>query len=221
MARGSRRRSSAAGGRLGRLAVMPAPANGHAATGADLETSTELETSADLDTSTDEVDRIIAGWAAARPDLDTSPMAVLSRVSRLARHLESARRAAFASSGLESWEFDVLSALRRADGEGLSATALMHQTLVTSGTMTTRIDKMAARGLVTRTRDPRDGRAVRIALEPAGAAAVDEAMEHLLASEHELLAALDPAGAEALAATLRSLLLPFESSPTPTPAEAS
>lgn len=158
----------------------------------------------------DEVDRVIAGWAAARPDLDTTPMAVLSRVSRLARHLEVARREAFASSGLESWEFDVLSALRRADGAPLTATALMRQTLVTSGTMTTRIDKMAARGLVTRRRDPLDGRAVRIALEPAGAAAVDDAMEHLLASERTLLAGLGEEDSAALAATLRTLLLPFE-----------
>lgn len=161
----------------------------------------------------DEVDRIIAGWASARPDLDTSPMAVLSRVSRLARHLESARREAFGSSGIESWEFDVLSALRRAGTEPLSASALMHQTLVTSGTMTTRIDKLAARGLVTRTRDPHDGRAVRITLTPAGARTVDEAMSRLLASERELLAPLPVAERDRLAGMLRDLLLSFETRP--------
>ncbi|UYG16582.1 MarR family winged helix-turn-helix transcriptional regulator [Brachybacterium huguangmaarense] len=159
---------------------------------------------------TDEVDRIVAGWAAARPDLDTAPLSVLSRVSRLARHLETARREAFASSGVEGWEFDVLSALRRAGDEPVSAGALMHQTLVTSGTMTTRIDKLVARGLVTRSRDPQDRRAVRIALEPAGVTAVDAAMEHLLASEAQLLAALPPETREALASTLRDLLVSFE-----------
>lgn len=159
----------------------------------------------------DEVDRVIGGWASARPDLDTAPMAVLSRISRLARHLESARRAAFAHSGLEGWEFDVLSALRRAGDEPLSAGALMHQTLVTSGTMTARIDKLVARGLVTRTRDPRDGRAVRISLEPSGVRAVDDAMTHLLASERDLLAALPKESRPHLATMLRDLLLPFES----------
>ena len=62
---------------------------------------------------TDEVDEIVARWQAERPDMDVSPLQVLSRVSRLARHLDRARRAAFAAHGLETWEFDVLSALRR------------------------------------------------------------------------------------------------------------
>src|SRR3979490_3437441 len=62
----------------------------------------------------DEVDDLITAWRQQRPDLDVEPLQVLSRVSRLARHLDIARRGAFAAHGLESWEFDVLSALRRA-----------------------------------------------------------------------------------------------------------
>ena len=61
----------------------------------------------------DEVDELVAAWRAQRPDLDVEPMQVLSRISRLARHLDIARRGAFTDHGLESWEFDVLSALRR------------------------------------------------------------------------------------------------------------
>ena len=85
----------------------------------------------------DEVDGLVASWRAERPDLDTEPLQVLSRVSRLARHLDRARRAAFAAHGLAAWEFDVLSALRR-QGEPyqLSPGALLRATLVTSGTMT-------------------------------------------------------------------------------------
>lgn len=160
--------------------------------------------------ATDEVDRVVAGWASARPDLDTAPLSVLSRVTRLARHLEAARRAAFAETGIEGWEFDVMSALRRADGEPLGAGALMHQTLVTSGTITTRIDKLLARDLVTRTRDDRDRRAVRIALTDRGRDLVDAAMERLLASERALLEPLGTPQRERLAADLRSLLVPFE-----------
>jgi len=108
----------------------------------------------------DEVDDLVAAWRAQRPDLDVEPMQVLSRISRLARHLDIARRGAFAEHELESWEFDVLSALRR---QGLpfqlTPGALLRATLVTSGTMTNRIDRLAAEGLVRREPDPRDKRA--------------------------------------------------------------
>ena len=126
----------------------------------------------------DEVDRIVAAWRRERPDLDVAPLEVLSRVSRLARHLDLARREAFAGRGLESWEFDVLSALRRS-GEPyqLSAGELVRETLVTSGTMTTRIDKLVARGLVSKNRSPHDGRAVEVRLRADGVARVDAAME--------------------------------------------
>jgi DNA-binding MarR family transcriptional regulator len=159
---------------------------------------------------TDEVDRIIAGWAQARPDLDTFPLEVFSRISRLAHHLESARRAAFAATDLEGWEFDVLSALRRAGSEPLSPGALMRQTLVTSGTMSTRLEKLASRGLVRRSRDPRDGRAVRVSLESAGIEKVDAAMEILLESERDVLAEGGESRSADLARALRDLLLPFE-----------
>ncbi len=160
----------------------------------------------------DEVDRIVDEWARARPDLDTAPLAVFSRISRLARHLESARRAAFTSSGLEGWEFDVLSALRRDGEQSASPSALMHQTLVTSGTMTTRIDKLVTRGLVRRSPDPQDRRSVLITLEPAGVDLVDAAMERLLDAERTLLSSLPAADRTDLAMRLRDLLLPFEPS---------
>src|SRR6185295_12228233 len=88
----------------------------------------------------DEVDRIVEAWRRERPDLDVAPLEVLSRVTRLARHLDRARSAAFARHGLETWEFDVLAALRRS-GEPyrLSPGQLVAQTMVTSGTMTNRI----------------------------------------------------------------------------------
>src|SRR5699024_16394 len=104
-------------------------------------------------------------------------------ISRLARFLETARRASFTAAGLEVWEFEMLSALRRSGDDALSPGALMQQTLVTSGTMTTRIDKLVARGLVSKNRSPRDGRAVEVRLGPDGVRRVDDAMESLLAAE--------------------------------------
>ncbi|HZI96228.1 MAG TPA: MarR family transcriptional regulator [Actinomycetales bacterium] len=159
----------------------------------------------------DEVDRIVAAWRRERPDLDVAPLEVLSRVSRLARHLDRARRAAFAQHHLEPWEFDVLSALRRAGAPyQLSPGRLVTQTLVTSGTMTNRVDRLAARGLVARHPDPGDRRGVLVRLTPAGLERVDGAMADLVRREHELLATLPPADRDRLATMLRALVIPFD-----------
>ncbi|PSL04704.1 MarR family transcriptional regulator [Haloactinopolyspora alba] len=162
----------------------------------------------------DEVDRLIQAWQRERPDLDVTPMAVLSRVSRLARHLDRARRAAFAEHGLEPWEFDVLAALRRAGSPyELSPGVLLAQTLVTSGTMTTRVDKLTGRGLVSRRRDADDRRAVRVSLTELGKTSVDAALEGLLAHERSLLADLDGPERELLSGMLRTLVRPFDDAP--------
>ena len=159
----------------------------------------------------DEVDRIVEAWRRERPDLDVAPLSVLSRVTRLARHLDLARRNAFARHQLEVWEFDVLSALRRA-GEPyqLSPGTLVAQTLVTSGTMTNRIDRLAERGLVERRPAPGDRRGVLVHLTGEGRARVLAAMEDLLRVEHELLAGLADDDRRRLADLLRVLVAPFE-----------
>ena len=167
----------------------------------------------------DQVDRIVEAWRRERPDLDTDPMQVLSRVSRLARHLDKRRREAFAraqadGAGLELWEFDVLAALRRAGPPyELSPSELMAETLVTSGTMTTRVEKLAARGLVERLRrETGDRRGVRVVLTPEGGRAADAALEALLEHERELLAGLPRADQAQLAALLRVLVQSFDRS---------
>lgn len=159
----------------------------------------------------DEVDRILKAWAHEAPGLDVTPMQVLSRVSRLARHLDLARRDAFAVHGLDVWEFDVLAALRREGSPyALSPGQLITQTLSTSGTMTNRIDRLAGRGLVERLPDPRDRRGVRVRLLPSGEHVVDAALSDLLERERTILAALSPAECEQVSALLRRLLQPFE-----------
>jgi DNA-binding MarR family transcriptional regulator len=112
--------------------------------------------------------------------------------------------------GIESWEFDVLAALRRA-GEPyeLSPGRLLRETLVTSGTMTNRVDRLTARGLVERLPDPHDRRGVLVRLTAEGKAAVDGAFEALLAAEADLLADLSDRDRTQLAGLLRSLLAPF------------
>ncbi len=159
----------------------------------------------------DEVDDLIAAWRTERPDLDVSPLQVLSRVSRLARHTDRARQAAFASHGLQTWEFDVLAALRR---EGppyrMSPGGLLRTTLVTSGTMTNRIDRLEQAGLVRRDPDPQDKRGVLVTLTEAGQASVDAALSDLLAAERSLLAVLPETGRQTLAGLLRTLLAPLD-----------
>jgi len=159
----------------------------------------------------DEVDRIVEAWERERPDLDFEPLQVLSRVGRLARHLDRARRSAFAASALESWEFDVLSALRRA-GEPYqrSPKALLQQTLVSSGTMTNRIDRLVARRLVERRTDPRDGRGILVIMTAEGRERVDASISQLLEAETELLERLSPADRARLAGLLRKLSLDFD-----------
>jgi DNA-binding MarR family transcriptional regulator len=159
----------------------------------------------------DEVDDLVAQWHAERPDLDVSPLQVLSRLSRLARHLDRARRAAFAAHGLEPWAFDVLSALRRQGPPyQLSPGALLHATLVTSGTMTNRIDRLAGEGLVSRRRDQQDKRGVLVALTERGKQVADAALDGLLERERRLLTGLEAAEQEKLAGLLRILLAPFD-----------
>ncbi|WP_422222200.1 MarR family winged helix-turn-helix transcriptional regulator [Nostocoides sp.] len=159
-----------------------------------------------LPSRTDDVDAIVTAWHRERPDLDLAPLHVLSRVTRLARRLDQARREAFAGLGLEIWEFDVLSALRRTGAPyRLSPGQLLDATLVTSGTMTNRVDRLSERGLVRRLPSPRDRRGVLVELTPAGAQCVDGALAALLEQERAILAVLSPHDQEQLADALRTL----------------
>jgi DNA-binding MarR family transcriptional regulator len=158
----------------------------------------------------DEVDALVQAWQRERTDLDLAPVEVFSRISRLSRLLDRARREAFTGQSLEPWEFDVLAALRRAGRPyRLSPGQLLGETMVTSGTMTNRIDRLGARGLVERSPDPHDRRGVLVGLTGAGKKAVDGAFESLLASERDLLAELTAAERRDLTALLKRLMKPL------------
>lgn len=160
----------------------------------------------------DDVDEIVAAWRRERPDLDPEPLHVFSRLSRLARRLDLDRATAFGDHGIDGWEFDVLSALRRAgDPYELSPGRLVQETLVTSGTMTNRIDRLAAKGWVERAPSPTDRRRVIVRLTDAGRSAVDGAMADLLDRERDQLSGLGTAEITELTVLLRRLLAPFES----------
>jgi len=159
----------------------------------------------------DEVDRLVAGWRSALPAVDVSPLEVLSRVSRLARHLDRQRSLVFARHELETWSFDVLSALRRTEPpHQLSPGQLLALTLVTSGTMTNRLDHLQARKLVRRRPDPADARSIRVELTAAGRRRVDAALKDLVEREDAILAILNSAERAALAGLLRRVVAPFD-----------
>lgn len=159
----------------------------------------------------DEVDRILRDWGAARPDLDLAPLAVFSRMTRIAKAVDRARTHAFGRSGLAYWEFDVLAVLRR---EGApfrqSPKVLVRHTGVSSGTMTNRIDRMQERGLVRRLTDPNDGRGVLVEMTDQGQTLVDAAMTRLVDAEEQLLGGLPRSERERLATSLRRLALSVE-----------
>ena len=162
------------------------------------------------------MDRLVAAWRRERPDLDVEPLAVLGRVSRLARHLDRAREAAFAARGLAGYEFDVLAALRRAGPPyQLPPKALLVETMVASGTMTHRLDRLEDRGLVRRRPDPRDRRVVLVRLTARGRERVDAALTDLLERERVLLAGVGRADRRTLAALLRTVLAPFDLAASP------
>ena len=157
----------------------------------------------------DDVDRIVSAWRRERPDLDVGPLEVLSRVSRLARRLDLARGTAFAEHGLDGWEFDVLSALRRAGNPyELSPGQLVAETLVTSGTMTNRVDRLGARGSSSASPTPATGAASSCGSPRRAWRSVDAALADLLAHEHVAARRAGAAERDDLAALLRRLLRP-------------
>lgn len=158
--------------------------------------------------NSDEVDQIIADWAEERPDLDLDPLGVFSRITRISKRLAHARSNAFERTGLNSWEFDVLSVLRRSGAPfRQSPKVLLRETMVSSGTMTNRIDGMMKRGLVKRLPDPGDGRSVLVEITPQGLTLVDAAITRLTDAEEHLLSGLSRIDRERLSALLRKLSL--------------
>ncbi len=156
----------------------------------------------------DAVDRITNQWNAVRPDIDVSPINVIGRVSRLSRLVDRHLAENFVRYGIENWMYDVLATLRRS-GEPYELTAgeLVRQTMVTSGAITNRIDRLEQRGLVERTRSKDDRRKVIMRLTTQGLELVDDIVFTHMATEREILAALTPRQQHDLARYLRTALL--------------
>ncbi|GAA4443584.1 MarR family transcriptional regulator [Phytohabitans houttuyneae] len=156
---------------------------------------------------TDHVARIQAEWARERPDVDTAPQGVIGRLHRLAAHLTEELCVVYRRHGLSEGEFDVLAALRRAGAPYERAPGeLAAFTMVTTGGMTKRIDRLERAGLVTRRRSGTDGRGRVVALTTAGRELIDRAFTEHMHNERRLLAALRPEEAAQLEALLTTWL---------------
>jgi DNA-binding MarR family transcriptional regulator len=141
----------------------------------------------------DRVARIQAEWARERPDVDVSPQAVIGRLHRLAAYLTEELNVIYRQYGLAEGEFDVLAALRRAGHPFERAPGELAQyTMVTTGAMTKRLDRLEAAGLVTRRRSGADGRCRVVALTRTGRQLIDKAFTDHMRNEHRLMAALTP-----------------------------
>ncbi len=158
----------------------------------------------------DAVDLIIEQWRHVRPDLNVAPMGVLGRLSRASRLVEVQQDRLYAEYGLNRGEFDILATLRRAAGStGLTAGDLTRSSMVTSGAITNRIDRLIAKHHVTRDVDPTNRRTVLIALTPAGRSLIDQAVTAHIENEQHIIAALTNSQQNHLADLLRHLLIGF------------
>ncbi|GAB3543368.1 DNA-binding MarR family transcriptional regulator [Actinopolyspora lacussalsi] len=155
----------------------------------------------------DSVDRLLEQWSTERPDIDPAPMGVVGRIKRASQLLERKLRENYAAHNLQSWEFDILATLRRSGVPyQLTASALVEAAMVTSGAITNRIDRLAAKELVTRETDPDNRRSVLITLTEHGYRVVDAAVVDHVEHETRALAGLDPHEQEHLTELLRKLL---------------
>lgn len=165
-------------------------------------------------TPPDHVARIQAEWARERPDVDVAPQGVIGRLHRLGLLLTDRLTLVYRRYGLSEGEFDVLAALRRAGTPYERAPGeLAVHTMVTTGAMTKRIDRLERDGLVARRRCAADGRGRVVALTPAGCELIDRAFTEHMENERNLLEDLTPQQAAQLETLLTAWLARFESPP--------
>lgn len=159
----------------------------------------------------DHIDRIEAAWQRERPDLDVSALALLGRLFRAAHLADLALAEGISRHGLRPGWFDLLAALRRAGRPyELTPTDLMAATMLSSGGVTKRLDRLVEAGLVERRPDPDDRRGTRVRLTPKGRTVIDRAVETHVANEEDLLWPLSAADRKALDPLLRRLLAGLE-----------
>lgn len=160
---------------------------------------------------TDMVDRIISQWERQRPDLELGSMALIARLKRCSQLIGPKLDSVYQAFDLSAGDFDVLATLRRAGlPYCLSPTALFDSLLLTSGTMTHRLKRLEARGLIERLPNPADARSLLVQLTGQGLDVIDRAVSAHVANEDRILQRLDPSSRTQLEAGLAALLILLE-----------
>lgn len=161
--------------------------------------------------SRDRLDEIVAQWAEVRPDLDAGSMALFGRMARLRGHLEREINQVLTAQGLPVGGFDVLATLRRSNRlNGMTANELLAQMMITSGTLTHRLDQLEAAGWLRRAPNPADGRGVLVSLTETGRDLVDRAVAAHLDNQRDLMEGLSLPQRQALSELLKIWLARFE-----------
>ena len=159
---------------------------------------------------TDSIDRIVRAWAERDPGLDAGPLEVAGRLLLCAGHLERAIVAALQPFGLSFGDFDVLNTLRRRGDDGTNPRDLARSSLITSGAMTSRLDRLERAGFIERRPDPGDRRGVLVQLTKPGERLAEESLHAVLAADEAFLEPLSPRQRASVAAALKQLLLRSE-----------
>jgi DNA-binding MarR family transcriptional regulator len=165
----------------------------------------------------DSVERVIAGWARTRPELDVSPIAVIARVFRLGAELQPRLDAVLSRHGVRGADFAVLATLVRVGEASLSQSRLGSELGLTPGTISVRLDRLERAGLIARSRGPEDQRQTLIGLTKGARGVFEACVDDHLANSRDLVAALDADERELLAGLLGKLLAGLEERPATKP----
>ena len=159
----------------------------------------------------DQIDQIIDQWRRERPELDPTSMGLFGRMKRLTAHIARELETVFAKHGMSAAGFDVMATLRRSGPPyALTPSELIAWTMVTSGTMTNRIDRLVADGFVERRKNPDDGRGFVIGLTNKGKRAIDAAVDEHVENQRTLMAPLSLKEQRQLDDLLKAWLAAFE-----------
>lgn len=168
-------------------------------------------------TPKDPVDRLLAAWRVARPDLDPAPLGLVGRVIVLAEHLRRSVDASLKEHGLTLGQFDILATLRRheatADTQpppGMTPGTLLKNVVLSSGGMTNRLDRLERDGFIAREDDPNDRRGVVVRLTARGRKLIDEATETRFHEARESTPTLSAAENKTLTKLLRTWLATYD-----------
>lgn len=159
----------------------------------------------------DRIDKITKQWRRERPDLDISPMGLIGRLGNITLHLSREMEKVFSQFGLNTSSFDVLATLRRAgDPYTLSPGEMLSTLMVTSGTMTNRIDQLEKASWVIRKVNPEDGRGFLVSLTPEGLELINQVIEAHVENQKRLVSGLSQQEQQALNQLLKVFLNTLE-----------